>query len=58
MIRMIGLMFVFTMLPVGKFITNKFVKFPNNLGTIEGTFIYQKLNFAHICVYIDYQPAK
>lgn len=57
-IRMIGLTFVLLMLPVGMIITNKFVKFPNDLGTIEGTFIYQKFHFAHACVYIDYQPAK
>lgn len=57
-IRMIGLTFMIIMLPVGKITTDKFVNFPNDLGTIEGTFIYQKFHFAHTCVYIDYQPAK
>jgi len=57
-LRMIGMTFMIIMLPVGKIITDKFVKFPNDLGTMEGTFIYQKFHFAHTCVYIDYQPAK
>lgn len=57
-LRMIGLSFLILMTVSGKVITDEFVEFPNETNSIEGTFIYRKFNFAHTCVYIDYQPAR
>jgi hypothetical protein len=59
-LRFYGLLGVLLLLFVGKFVTEKFVKFPKGSDGWhpEKTFIFQLFHFNHTCTVLDFNPAK